>query len=216
MLLPGGKTPLQNGVRWGGLSWVRLGLSTSSSRQSGFTLPKAKRMEPQSQDLMARFSRAHRPFSWGLTRWGRGLGAHLDVPVVRRGLVKLLAQLEADLCVLEGALGLHCDLVARHLDDGGGFGEAGHLPGGEAHPCGVQGGGELRVRGGAGCGCQPLVPTGITPELFLPVTVGGEPQNCSPLVVLGGFMCAHHAWGGLQGRTGEGGLGTLPLLGDGS
>lgn len=59
---------------------------------------------------------------------------HLDVPVIGRGLIELLAQLEADLCVFEGALGLHRHLVAIHLDDGGGFGQAGHLPGGKAHP----------------------------------------------------------------------------------
>lgn len=59
---------------------------------------------------------------------------HLDMPVIGRGLIELLIQLEADLCVLEGAMGLHRHLVAIHLDDGGGFGQAGHLPGGKAHP----------------------------------------------------------------------------------
>lgn len=60
---------------------------------------------------------------------------HLDLPVVGGGLVKLLPQLERELRILEGALGLEGHLVALHRDDGGGFGDITHLPGGEAHAC---------------------------------------------------------------------------------
>lgn len=58
---PWGKNPAAKGGEEGG--WLgETGLSTSPSRQSGFTLPKAKRMEPQSQELMAGSGRAHNPF----------------------------------------------------------------------------------------------------------------------------------------------------------
>lgn len=69
---------------------------------------------------------------------------HLDLPVVGRGLVELLPQLERELRILEGALGLEGHLVAIHRDDGGGFGHVAHLPGGEAHAC------ERRDRVGGG------------------------------------------------------------------
>jgi len=57
----------------------------------------------------------------------------LDLPAVGGGLVELLSQLEGDLGVLEGALGLDRHRVSRHLDDGGGLGLGGHLAHGEAH-----------------------------------------------------------------------------------
>lgn len=61
---------------------------------------------------------------------------HLDLPVVGGGLIELLPQLEGQLCVLDGALGLHRHLVSFRGDDGGGLGHDAHLACGEAHACG--------------------------------------------------------------------------------
>lgn len=54
---------------------------------------------------------------------------HLDLPVICRGLIELDSQLEADLCVLEGALCFYDDCVPIHFDDCGRLGHIGHLPG---------------------------------------------------------------------------------------
>lgn len=61
--------------------------------------------------------------------------AHLDVAVVRRGLVELLSQLGGDLRVPEGALGLHHDLVTVLADDDRRFGDVAHLPGCKTDTC---------------------------------------------------------------------------------
>lgn len=57
--------------------------------------------------------------------------AHLDVAVVRRGLIELLSQLGGDLSVSEGALGLHHHFVAVLADDDRRLGDVAHLPGGK-------------------------------------------------------------------------------------
>lgn len=55
------------------------------------------------------------------------LTSHLDLPVVGGGLVELLSQLEAELCVLNGALSLHRHLVTVHWDNSGGLGQVAHF-----------------------------------------------------------------------------------------
>lgn len=114
------------------------GLSSSPGGQRGVPCHGQPGWSPGATGGWERSPGAHRACR-GCPGAGRGWGAHLDVPVVRRGLVELLAQLEGDLGVLEGALGLHGDLAAVQLDDGGGLGEAGHLPRGEAHAWGGAG-----------------------------------------------------------------------------
>lgn len=61
--------------------------------------------------------------------------AHLDVAIVRRGLVKLLSQLGGELRVPEGALGLHHHFVAVLADDDRRLGDVAHLPGGKTDTC---------------------------------------------------------------------------------
>lgn len=61
--------------------------------------------------------------------------AHLDVAVVRRGLVELLSQLGRELRVPEGALGLHHHFVTILADDDRRLGDVAHLSGGKANTC---------------------------------------------------------------------------------
>lgn len=58
---------------------------------------------------------------------------YFAVPVVSGGFVKLLSQLEGDLCVFEGALGADHNLVTLLADDHCRLGHITNLPGGKAH-----------------------------------------------------------------------------------
>lgn len=59
--------------------------------------------------------------------------SYFTVPVVGGGFIKLLPQLEGDLCVFEGALGANHHLITLLADDDGRFGHITDLSGGEAH-----------------------------------------------------------------------------------
>lgn len=61
------------------------------------------------------------------------LKTYFTVPVVGGGFIKLLPQLEGDLCVFEGALRANRHLVALLADDHGRFGHVTNLSGGETH-----------------------------------------------------------------------------------
>lgn len=59
--------------------------------------------------------------------------SYFTIPVVDGGFIKLLPQLEGDLCVLEGALRANRHLVAVLADDHSRFGHVSDLSGGESH-----------------------------------------------------------------------------------
>lgn len=61
------------------------------------------------------------------------LSTHFAVPVISSGFIKLLSQLEGDLCVLEGALGADHHLVSLLADDYSRLGHITNLPGGKAN-----------------------------------------------------------------------------------
>lgn len=71
----------------------------------------------------------------GLSGWFQMFiwSTYFAVPVIGGGLVKLLPQLEGDLCVFEGALGANQHLVTLLADDHGRLGHVTDLPGGETH-----------------------------------------------------------------------------------
>lgn len=59
--------------------------------------------------------------------------SYFTVPVVNSGFIKLLPQLEGDLCVFEGALRANHHLVAILADDHSRFGHVSNLSGGKSH-----------------------------------------------------------------------------------
>lgn len=64
---------------------------------------------------------------------GEFCSAYFDMPVIRRGLIKLLSQFGGELSVPEGAHGFHHHLVSILADDYGGFGDVAHLSCGKAN-----------------------------------------------------------------------------------
>lgn len=74
----------------------------------------------------------------GLSEIIKRVSSYFTVPVVGGGFIKLLPQLEGDLCVFEGALGANHHLVALLADDDGRFGHVTDLTGGEPHTCDTQ------------------------------------------------------------------------------
>lgn len=61
--------------------------------------------------------------------------SYFDMPVIRRGLIKLLSQLGRELSVPEGALSFHHHLVSILADDYSWFGDITHLSCGKANAC---------------------------------------------------------------------------------
>lgn len=62
-----------------------------------------------------------------------GAAPYLTVSVICSGFIKLLSQVETNLCVLERALSSDHHFVPLLADDHGWFGHISHLPGGKAH-----------------------------------------------------------------------------------
>lgn len=61
--------------------------------------------------------------------------SYFDMPVIRRGLIKLLSQLGRELSVPEGALSFHHHLVSILADHYSWFGDITHLSRGKANAC---------------------------------------------------------------------------------
>lgn len=61
------------------------------------------------------------------------LSTYFAVSVISSGFIKLLSQLEGDLCVLEGALGADHHLVSLLADDYSWLSHITNLPGGKAN-----------------------------------------------------------------------------------